>query len=372
MFTATRLIAATAVVALGTGTLFFAASPGPAPAPTVSPSPSPMAWTPPPGLVTQELAPGVILATEDGEGRPLRYLGGVPDFAFAPDGGLWLLHDSVLIRVGDAGVHPAPPGGVDKADLTVASDGTLWALSDGTVASFRGAAWAHAPTFPGGASAKALEVLPDGTLWARSATTLARLDGDSWVAFPIADDQGPVPDYVYVFPGDLAWTPDGSLWVTTCQARKSGKGGLLRFDGSTFHRPALEAPADGCILPLATEADGVLWAFLETDPPSLARFDGTSWELSADDAGIPGIQATGVVAGTMVVAPDGRLWAASIDGEAALIGAFDGTTWTDAFTRTDGPGFQELPIHVAPDGTVWLLTMEGLLIIDPEVAMADH
>jgi hypothetical protein len=369
-----RLVAAIAIVALGTGAVLLAG--GRVASPSATPSPSPVTWTPPPSLVTEEVAPGVLLTTDDGAGHLLRWQGGMPDsdFAFAPDGSIWLLHGSELIRMGDEGRYPGPRGGFDMADLTAAPDGTLWALSEGTVASFRDRAWVTAPAFPGRAPAKALEVLPDGTVWARSTTTLARLDGDSWVAFPIADDQGPIPDYEFVFPGGLAWTPDGSLWLTACRSYHEPV--LLRFDGTRFHASPPSAQAE-CGPLLSTGPDGELWAWVliggGTRPryAALARHDGTGWQVSPRAAGVPSIAAPGAFVGSMAVAPDGRLWAAGGTGDrGSMLGAFDGTVWTDVFGPVDPPVQGGGPTRVAPDGTVWLLTESGLLIIDPEEAMA--
>jgi hypothetical protein len=64
------------------------------------------------------------------------------------------------------------------------------------------------------------------------------------------------------------------------------------------------------------------------------------------------------------------LWAAGGNGDrGSKLGAFDGTVWTDVFGPVDPPVQGGGQTRVAPDGTVWLLTESGLLIIDPEVAM---
>ena len=202
-----------------------------------------------------------------------------------------------LMRVGDVGSLPGPSVGLDFADLTGSPDGALWSLAKGTVASFRDGAWTTAPAFPGDAPAKALEVLPDGTVWARSTTTLARLDGDAWTAYAIEDDQGQVPDYVYLFPGGLASTPDGSLWVSICDHTGNRSGRLLRFDGSRFQPVTPPPPQVSCYSPLASGPEGELWAFIGTDPPALARFDGMTWNVSDADADIPRIAASGGYAG---------------------------------------------------------------------------
>ncbi len=206
----------------------------------------------------------------------------------------------------DAPAYPSPDQMPYYPDLSPAPDGALWALANGTVATFRDGAWTEAPPFPGDTEDPpgALEVRPDGTVWGRSTTTLARLDGDTWTAHRITDPVGPVPDAGWVSPGDLAWTSDGSLWVTTNGARKKNRGGLLRFDGEVFHQVEPSVPVEGWIGPLVSGPDGELWAYLDADPPRLARYDGTDWELSGR---VPRIQRSGTCVGRMVAAPDGRL-----------------------------------------------------------------
>ena len=366
MLTATTtLITTIAVVSLGAGTLLFSAVSDPTPVPATTPSPSPTSWTPPPGLDTEELAPGVLFASHAGVGSSRH-----GDLAFDADGGIWLLTTGRLKRVGDVGSLPGPSVGLDFADLTGSPDGALWSLAKGTVASFRDDVWTTVPAFPGDAPAKALEVLPDGTVWARSTTTLARLDGDTWTAYPIVDDQGQIADYVYLFPGGFASTPDGSLWVSICDHTGNRAGQLLRFDGSKFQPVTPPPPQVNCYSPLASGPEGELWAFISTDPPALARFDGMAWKVSDADADIPHIAASGGYTGNMIVAPDGRLWAAGASDRGLVLGVYDGTTWTDVFTDTEDLDLLERPLQVAPDGTIWLWVRNGFLVIDPAAAGA--
>ncbi len=278
---AARLVVAGAIVALFGGFLLAGLLTQPSER-VAAPASSPTAtWTPPPELTMEEIAPGVTQATLAGVGS-FEAASAPHDFAFDAHGDMWLLSPAGLQRVGDDTAHPSPGPMPYDPDLSLAPDGALWTLANDTVASFRDGAWTEAPPFPGDTEDPpgALEVLPDGTVWARTTTTLARLDGDAWTAYRITDDEGPVPDAGYVFPGDLAWTPDGSLWVTTNGARKRKRGGLLRFDGEVFHQVEPPVPVEGWIGPLVSGQDGELWAYLDADPPRLARFDGTDWESS--------------------------------------------------------------------------------------------
>ena len=254
MLTATRLVAAIAIVSLGAGALLFSVGSDPSPVPASTPSPSPTTWTPPPGLVTEELAPGVLFASHAGVGSSRN-----GDLAFGADGGIWLLNAGRLMRVGDVGTHPGPSVGLAFADLSGSPDGALWSLAKGTVASFRDGAWTTAPAFPGDAPAKALEVLPDGTVWARSTTTLARLDGDAWTAYPIEDDQGQVARLRLHVPGrpglDAGRQPLGLDLRPTRRSHRVGCSGSMdrRSSAATppppqvsCYRPWPPAPRASC------------------------------------------------------------------------------------------------------------------------------
>jgi len=387
MFSATKFVVAGVIVALFGGFLLAGVLTQQPSERAVAPASSPTAtWAPPSELAIEELAPGVMKATLAGVGS-IERSGSKHDFTFDQHGDMWMLSPDGLRRVGDETSYPGPGSTDAYWDLTSAPDGALWAVANGTVASFRDDVWTDAPEFPGKPPASALEVLPDGTVWARSTTRLARLDGDTWTAYRITDEYGPISDSTYIFPGDLAWTLDGSLWVTTCYdyhdddrglVRSKDRGGLVRFDGTAFHPAAPPRPLDGCrVSPLASGTDGELWAYLAAELSTLARFDGTDWELSDDPVGIPRIHNPWMVVGFMVVAPDGRLWATGDFGR--VLGAFDGTTWTDASVpreeRLGSTGsvsnLLERPLRVAPDGSIWVWTLDGyFLVITPEALAA--
>lgn len=367
---ALRLAMAGGIVALFGGLLLAGLLTQPServPAPASSPTAT---WTPPPELTMEEIAPGVTQATLAGDSS-FEAADGPYDFTFDPHGGVWLLSPAGLQRVGDDTSYPSPGAVRTFSDLSPAPDGALWVLVDDTVASFRDGGWTEAPPFPGDTEDPpgALEVLPDGTVWARSTTTLARLDDDAWTAYPIADEEGPVPDAGLVFPWDLAWTPDGSLWVTTNGARKRNRGDLLRFDGEVFDPIGLPVQVEGWVGPLVSGHDGALWAYLD-NPPTLARFDGTAWESWGR---VPRIQRTGICVGRMAAAPDGRLWAIARRGDIPcagdVLGAYDGATWTDAL-RSDALLREDAQLRVAPDGNLWVEPAHGLFIIATPEALA--
>jgi hypothetical protein len=131
---------------------------------------------------------------------------------------------------------------------------------------------------------------------------------------------------------DLAFAPDGGLWVSTA-------GGLVRWDlgTGTYTRYPLLA------YQVAPAPDGTLW--LGTDY-GLCHFDGAACELSPD---MPGIMAGRVYA--LAVTPAGEVW---VGGE---LGAsrFDGTSWAG---YPFGGGVHGL--DVSDDGEVWASTPDGV------------
>jgi hypothetical protein len=365
-----------ATLALLAGTLILVAGSQPSPSPFRS-------WAPSPALDGAEVVPGVSRVTEDAAGRDLRDrpLEGMHRVAFTPDGGVWVLGVSELFRLGHDRAFPLPRG--SNAELDAGPDGTLWAIFDGQVASFRGGAWTMGPAFAG--TARGLEVLPDGQVWASSDTVLARLDGERWITVPLPGDVEGI-DAGMTYPvassldGGLATSADGSLWL-----RASSGDRLLRYDGTTWESIAF--PTDFRVTLWAAGSDGVVWAYEDSGPwadssrtsggcgPSrkhrVARFADGSWTVMPDR--IPGIWLDQCYVGYMAVAPDGRLWATAGD----RIGFHDGAAWSDvllqphdeAWPLPEGEAVEDwspqVPIAVAPDGSAWIWTRAGLVVIDP-------
>ena len=131
---------------------------------------------------------------------------------------------------------------------------------------------------------------------------------------------------------DLAFAPDGGLWVSTAS-------GLVRWDLDTGTYTRYPLPA----IRLAVAPDGTLW--LDTEY-GLCQFDGSTCELSPD---MPGIMADQVYA--LAVTPAGDLWV----GGGLGASRFDGTSWT---SYPFGGGVHGL--DVSDDGEVWAATPDGV------------
>ena len=313
---ANGLIAAIALVALGTGALFLAASLGPSPA--VSPSPSPT-WTPPSGLVTEEVAPGVLRVVRDSAGHDLESLG----------------VDRHRHRRGRSGLdgrhqQPVPPwsarGGTGPwlpQLLGISPSRTMgrsgWGR--GNANSYDGERWRSAP-----GNVDWWAVGPDGTVWG------VRPDA----SFFGEDEQKP-PGFV------LSRIEDGR-WVTVDLV---GWPDDLIGDGSAPYGPGLVATADGSLWLIATAGDGGDdWRTV------LMRYDGTTWD-AVETPFDPWWIADG---------PDGS-WVlvdrnvGTHDGETRIAWFVEGT-WSES--RVQLPDATEYwsedtvrPV-VASDGAVWL------------------
>lgn len=332
--------------------------------------PTPPPWTPSSELIGEPIARGVRLVTSDGAGRDLRrsIAGGalrpssgmdpygMNDVAFSPDGSIWALGGEGLFQFGREASFPPPGGWSARSDLTVGPDGTVWALLDGRVASFREDAWTLAPEL--GHRGIALEVTSDGTVWALTGRELARLDGAAWTRWPVQDALTPIPTYAR-----LTAVSDDTLWT--------GPGTPMRFEGSEFG--PVSVPEDLHVDLMAVGAGGELWVWDATSGGSfchdghksrLARFDTSGWHVLADEH--PVVQSD-CYGGSMAVGADGRLWVTAAD----RIAVYDGSTWANVFgpyvvpddaDRT--PVGTQSTLKVAPDGSIWLASGAGIIVIE--------
>jgi hypothetical protein len=317
----------------------------------------------------------VLRVSEDGTGRDLRSgpVEGMHRVAFTPDGGIWVLGAAELFRLGHEGVFRLP--GVSSTELDAGPDGTLWAIIDGEVASFRSGAWTMAPAFPG--EARGVAVLPDGAVWASTGTALAHLVDGRWATVPLPRgamtiDAGTVAGYGSSLDGGLVSSPDGSLWLRTRPGEQ-----LLRYHGTGWE--TISFPADFRVTLWAAGGDGVVWAYEDAGPwadssrtsggcgPTrkhrVARFADGSWTVMPDR--VPGIWLDQCYVGYIAVAPDGRLWATAGD----RLGVHDGIAWIDVLTSMpeQDVGNLQQPVRVAPNGAVWLWGSAGIVVLDPAV-----
>jgi ligand-binding sensor domain-containing protein len=232
--------------------------------------------------------------------------------AVAPDGALWL-------GTGMGGVYRFA-GPVDRIGDMQAW--TIYTMDDGLVSS----------------RINAIAVAPDGTLWFGSADSTPRNggvshftgpargagNGETWITY--TENDGLASDIVHA----IAVAPDGTLWFGTGNV-------LLGYGGAShFSVPAAGAGADG------------------------------AWTTYTAEEGL----GSNVVL-SIAIAPNNALWFGTHGGGVSRFGgepaqlSVDDEAWL-TYTTKDGLGSNFVwCIAVAPDGTLWLGTSNGLSRYSP-------
>jgi len=322
----------------------------------------------------------------------------------AREGGVWMYsYNEQVIRRFDGDrireTSALAPGWV--GDIAEGPDGTIWA-SGGGVYSWNGGSWVEAPSEER-PTTEAGEIAVDtaGNVWVENVRYpgpeffgVSRFDGVRWTTFttqevfpfddvPSGDaDRGAIETIV---PG-----LDGDVWV-------GGRGGVAHFADGAW--TSYESSAFGLeyVTSIAVNASEV-WVggggTRERRPPSIARFDGTTWTRVVE--GLDGFG--GRYEYTQIVATQEGIWAVTnstlyrLEGSRwqpivanerpasawpiAAAGAdelwtgpqgvwrLQGDRWTH-FDESDGvPGGHVNDLAVAGDGTVWVATKEGLAAFD--------
>jgi hypothetical protein len=325
-------------------------------------------------LVTEEVAPGVLRVISDGV-RDLS-MPVVGDFqnrgpssriVVAPDGSVWVFGSQEFFRLGEARSHE----GMRWNSIDVDADGTIWALLG------RGADYRHKTlsTFDGerwdGKASKVLdfELHPDGSTWI---AVDSRVDAGDW------DELGGVV---------VSGGGSGAFAISPLGPRDSdadyvgwlvdGQGSLqqLEFDSSGRGSSDPGTTTDGSAVAVGYGNDGSSWVHLRFDLPVmtgdtlttesryfLAHFRDSSQGGDPDatyESEVTSrflLEFKGRVNGDhLAVAPDGSVWLASDDG----LARFDGQTWTWPIRGRIVEGFD-----IAPDGTVWAQAND---VLDPRL-----
>lgn len=185
----------------------------------------------------------------------------------------------------------------------------------------------------------------DGGVWlggptTRGEQTIRRFDGTRF------------PDVIKAPGGDLrelVEAPDGALWaVVGDDARWYAS--VWRWDGSGW----TDMEAGRALGSLAIDEQGQAWivkgTFRGPRTRGVAVFDGTSWR-TYDAADHPRL--AGGDYGSLQVTPAGEVFLGTPE---ALL-AFDGTAWK---RLPDGAISGDRMISVAPDGTLWVITMSNV------------
>ena len=391
MFSATKFVAAGAIVALFGGFLLsgvLTQQEGEVLPAGVTESSSPMTTVEPlSGMVTDEVEPGVYRVVSDGI-RDLAAASALarPDdgeLAIAPDGSVWLStirrqappRDPELIKLGDPDSFPMPSS---WWGLNVGPDGTPWAWVDTGLLRLGEDGWSEVAGTPEGGL---FDIAPDGTVWAGGGDSVSRLEAEGWQEHRIdidpdigqlLEDHGG-PDAVGLGHSiqHLGVDANGDVWVgLTLDAGGEPPMVLLRYDGETWSLvdPLGVGTYHNMVLP-RTGADGTMWVYLETgtatvdtfrDPDHryLARLSDGNWTVFSDEDGVVPLGSRGSAVGLLRVDHSGRAWVR--DGPSGGVRVFDGQTW-----RHYLEGDRVIDMEVAPDGNVWVLAPEGLYVITP-------
>jgi hypothetical protein len=411
MFSAVKLVVAAAIVALLGGYLLAGGS-----------MPQRPDLLPGVDLVTEKVEPGVHRILSDGTDTDLDpaalLYDGTTRVVAGQDGSVWIRDrpwegEDRLFRLGVAGVHDASRLHDYVPDLSVAPDGTLWALggsatnwSSGTgeaqMFSLSGGEWTPHDA-PEGVRLTGIETPADGSVWTSWAIATGQRDGCSGESeaerlgvAQLVDgewlEEDVEPEALAGDGGSLAIGPDGTALLGTTYFNSCPDGAWLGIAerGEDGWTPSYRAEPKGDpmrpgIGPVAIGSDGTAWAYQylsvadssnPTWDPRLLRRTDRAWEVLGDDESVPALIGTQMWDSRMAVSRDGRLWialdgsvaldwhrdwgkrsvAATLDGPCAGVLSYDGTTWTHHLA-----GACATDVSAAPNGDVWVTAAD----IDP-------
>jgi ligand-binding sensor domain-containing protein len=253
--------------------------------------------------------------------------------------------------------HPTRP----VHDLTLASDGTIWAAASDGISRREDDRWVVVDETP----AVALSVDAEGTVWGTRESAETEGDCQLWRLRVVGEDV--VRDDIAGCPlhswygNSLAVDGDGVLWVGA--PRMWLPGGLARYDGDRWE---VIDEIDGAELHgstvLGSDPDGAMWVVFEENVGSnivgqslaLTRFEGTDATVVEFPLGYEwGREVT--------LAPDGSPWATSERGPAR----WDGQRWVFPYEDVAVPGMSVAA--VAPDGSVFGTIGESIYRLPPRL-----
>ena len=242
-----------------------------------------------------------------------------------------------------------------------------------------------------------MAVSPDGTVYLTTGDNLLLvLDGTGWESHTVPGLPTGFSSGVSPWSSSLAIDADGVVWAGTNANDDPGWGipssdfregrGLFAFDGTGFTRYTTEdGLPDDRAFQVTVAPDGMIWVatdgpdrvepFVTLDgsrllgqpnpantPPEaaagIARFDGTTWT--------PYTVADGLLSNNAVLAasPDGTMWALHYSTTPYGYSHFDGTAWTAYPTELPAGAFRTFRAEVAPDGTLWTISDQGVVSFD--------
>ncbi len=329
-------------------------------------------------LVTEEVEPGIYRVLSDGIDNDLDFetveQNGAAVIA-GTDGSIWVKDGSILSRLGSEG-HILTSELSGWPDISVTPDGTVWAISSlGRVWSSDGDEWTEHRR-PGYVRFTGLEVGPDGDVWA--SLTKSEPEGARLGVARLVDGEWQEEDIGRVLPAggpdSLALGPDGTMllgspnlggsagdWIGILEGHEDGWTTAITFD---------QAPTDrddgfwGAVGPIAFGRDGTAWAYSQGSPwdgewPPLYLHQRTDdgWETFGADGSVPLLISGQSYESSLAVSGDGRLWVAFDDPVDATHSHSQGE-WTtlDMLDDSACPGL------LSYDGEAWTQHLDGACV----------
>ena len=213
----------------------------------------------------------------------------VQALAIAPDGLVWMGAAGCIVARYDGQAWETLSAdcssiGGNVVDFAFTPDGGVWVATGMDVARFDGRSWTRFGQYTGW-----LAVAPDGTLWAKSwewgdtelSEYVTRFDGEKWAIV----DRLPIGK---LFPG-----PDGRVWANLTGGY-SEQARLVHFDGQAWE--PVPGPRFTSLLELAVAPNGELWAMTDQ---GFFRYDGATWPYA-------GVRPRGIT--RFAFAADGSIW----------------------------------------------------------------
>jgi len=151
---------------------------------------------------------------------------------------------------------PMPFAGANELDTFRAKGDRRAAMVVGTEAfSFDGTTWTSHGEWRDGSFTFGVDLADDGDVWVSGKQGAARWDAETGLWHRHRLTNTGLLDH---FPRDLAFTPDGDLWVTMNGG--PGIGGIGRFDGVRWHNHNVATYGEGEDWPFPTDnADAIAW-----------------------------------------------------------------------------------------------------------------
>jgi len=246
---------------------------------------------------------------------------------------------------------------------SAAPDGSLWLPGNGGLARYADDEWTLFSPPDGGCGSVAVDA--SGGAWGTCPDGLWRLDNDSFTPVSALGQD--------LWGWSVSGGPDGTIYMAVNTPDTSE---LFSFDGSEWTKTTCPDPPGrahefGCRQFLGVGPTGDVWVqFGYNGIDGLVRFAGVTLEPEH----VIG-QADGAV--DVAFTADGAAWFgvpadrdrdSFFDNEAKLgLFRFDGTDWRH-YTTVDGLASDSInAVEVAPDGTLWVATDQGIDVYNEEL-----